>query len=73
MDLLRLFREKFPMESIELREGSRFYVNGEDTKVDWKSAVKSYKSLTNKDRGKWIWMNCELMESFLSLRRLGIK
>lgn len=72
MELLRFFNEKFPGEQIELKNGNRLYVNGEDTKVDWKAAVKDFRSLTGRDKAEWIWMNCELMDSFLHLRRNGI-
>lgn len=70
MELLRMLNEKFPHEEFSVSpDGLRLFVNGEDTKVDWQTSIESYKSLSAEEYDEWVYMNCELMDSFLEQRR----
>jgi hypothetical protein len=71
MELLRLLVDKFPHEVFEVKNGNRLFVNGEDSMVDWKTSCADFNNLTTEDFVDWVWMNCELMDSFVQMRRLG--
>ena len=73
MNLVKLFREKFPEEEIKVdSSGERLIVNGFDTQADWKKTTETFNDLSREDLGEWIYMNCELMASFLTLQRKNI-